>query len=293
MKAFNFFHLFSKNKNKEENIIKQINELALHPKIKEYINNAYSIQREDDDPFLTYFGINYRNDEILNFKVYFEFHNKLSNEDLSKLLPNTDDLLEHYDKAGLGKIHDTHHMGVTFAIKITPQKKTTHYFHCIIPGKAGRLPEKIKLHDEEVNHMNNIVSREYTDNEVFIKNYNIVWTKKNLEKLVKRFNISNNIFKLKSFEHIEYTETDKFDKIILGIKDPKDHEKYVRSLPPSGMKSVINHICNKYNLMTASAAIYEDGETRAIYFVHKKDKIFYTTNDTITELRTSLFESGV
>jgi hypothetical protein len=278
-----------------KNIVYNINELICHPKIQEYIDLAYSIKRENDDPFLSYFGINYNGDEVVNFKVYFEFHNLLSKNDISKLLPDTDLFMEHYPKlySRLGKIQDKNHSWVTFAIKITPEGKITYYFHFAIPeGKALRLPSKIKLTSEEEGFMNNIVSCEYTGSKKFIKHYYVIWNKETLKHLVNRFDVRG-LEKFKSFSHIEYTETEKFDKVMIGIRDPKEQTLYMDGLPEGKMKKFINYLCKRYDLMTGSCSVYDDGKTRGVYFALQNDKIFYTSIDTIESLRDTIFKTGI
>lgn len=275
-------------------IIYQLNKLILHPKVKEYVDLAYSITREEDDPFLSYFGINYRNNEIINFKVYFEFHNILSNEEISKLLPDTQLFLEHYEKAHIrmGKIHDSDHTGVTFAIKITPQGKITHYFHYGLPGRVQRLPQRIILNSDEESRMNNIISCEYSGGEQFMKHYNVVWDKDTTNYLLKKFE-AESAANFPSFGHIEYTETDKFDKIMIGILDPKEQKKYMETLPDCEMKKFIKELCSRYGLMTGSCSIYDDQVTRGVYFALERKKLFYTSIDTIAALKNMLFKDGI
>jgi hypothetical protein len=275
------------------NIISQINKCVLHPTVMKYIDLAYSIEREDDDPFLSYFGINYKNDEVINFKIYFEFHNILSENDIEKLLPDTRLFLKYYKEAHIrmGKVHDPDHTGVTFAIKVTPEGKVTYYFHYGLPGKAQRFPKRIKLNADEESRMNNILSCEYVNGEPFRKYYNVIWDKDTTAYLLKKFG-AESAANFTSFDHIEYTETDKFDKIMIGILDPKEQKEYMNTLPDCKMKNLIELLSLKYGLMTGSCSIYDDQATRAVYFALEREKIFYTSIDTITALKNTVFKHG-
>jgi hypothetical protein len=270
----------------------QLNRLILHPSISEYIDLAYSVPRESDDPFLSYFGFNYREGKILNFKVYFEFHNLIEEKFIAKLLPETSLFLRHYPKDRLGKVHDENHTGVTFALKIDSDFNLTRYFHFLKNGKAVQLPLRLELTEKELNHLNNIISCEYSNKGEFPKHYFVIWDKDNMQKLLERFQVRIPE-EITSLSHIEYTETEKFDKILLGIKNMDEQRSFIDKMPEDGIKELILSICKKYQLMTGSCGIYDDMKTKAIYFVNEKEQLYFTTNDTIATLKDSIFKTGI
>lgn len=277
----------------QQKITSELNKLILNKNIQKYIELAYSV-KQNGYPFMSYFGFNYRDNELLNFKVYFRFHNPLSSEEVLKLLPDNSHFLLHYDKAGIGKINDVYHTGVTFALKINTQGIITHYFHYLIYDYKNEIPihypQKYLLKPGDDKMFQKINSVEYAQTKQLNKRYYTITDKIGVSELLKRFDIKHHFTSLK---HLEYTETEKFDKIILGIFSQEEQCSYMDSLPESCIKNMIKLLCEKYNLMTCSPAIYDDLRTRAIYFTLQDDTHFFSNKDTISHLKETLFTMGV
>src|SRR5262245_61008973 len=88
----------------------------------EYARRVYAID-PGDHPFLTYVGINFTKERLKNYKFYFSFYRRLSEEELASLLPVPD--RSHFDALYAEAWHPTPrysqlHRGTTFAVKVEP-----------------------------------------------------------------------------------------------------------------------------------------------------------------------------
>lgn len=274
----------------ESKIISTITTILKSKAVQDYIAAAESIHPGEGYPFVNYFGVNYRGDEVLNVKIYFSFFRRLKEEDIKKLIPNTEVFLKHYDKWLDAKTHDMQHTGCTFALKVTADLKPTYYFHYRLPGAAGKLPKNISLNQLEQNEHNNTISYEFNDDKVLEKNYYLLFDKTTVKNCLEKYKIDFLIKQNYLPDLIEYTETEKWDKIILAIADKDMQKKYMNSLPEKNMNQVINYFCNKYQLMTASSSIYNDLKTRAVYFLDDMPSVYLTNSNTIFRLKNTLFK---
>ncbi|MBI3520956.1 MAG: hypothetical protein HY062_16575 [Bacteroidetes bacterium] len=270
-------------------ILDKLKELYSHPVLRNYISNAIKIQGDSKD-YLSYFGINYNKGKLLNLKIYFTFFRKLTSDEVHQLIPDSTDFYKDYDKLLFDAEHTLSNTGCTFALKIDVNGNITYYYHYRLPGKAVKLPLKISLTEQEIEANNNTRCMEYSGEEVFPKDYYLLFSASNITKLLDRFKIS--FFKDHNLlpDVIEYTETSKWDKIIIGIDSPPIQEKFVKYISDKDMLDVIEFLCDKKQLMTASCSVYENSDTKAVYFCEKKDKVFLSNNNTIVTYQHDLFD---
>lgn len=273
-------------------IIKQIEKITKNENLQAYIDNALSINFGNDYPYLSYFGINYNENGLLNFKVYFAFFRRLEKNEINVLLPDVRDFYLHYNDWEDSKLFDLKHTGCSFALKINTNEQITNYFHFRTNQLISDLPKKITLTNDELNLNQQTYCCEYNDSGTFNKNYSLIFDRKNIKTLLDRFKI--NFFDQSNYLPylIEYTETEKWDKIILAIDDLKNHNKFKNEILDENIKEVIDYFSEKYGLMSASPGFYSDGKTRSIYFVEKNPKIYLQSTNTIQKLRNTFFSGN-
>lgn len=234
--------------------------------VSNYINNIYSIDN-DDFPFLTYVGINFSCEEILNIKFYFSFFKRLNITELKKVLPVNDisDFNLYYNLWKESKIYSSLHQGATFAIKITPLEKLTHYFHL----RLNVLNTTSTFDFSDTEPKNKGICKEYDLEKTSTKNYFYYDSKAVIQNLSERFGILNSKFDINSFDEIECVESEKKQKIDLITKDTNFIDEFLNQKTSPEIKNYFKKMCEDLNFIMYSPGINATGKIFSIYFIDK------------------------
>ena len=251
---------------------------------KNYTNQIYSINNEGY-PFLTYLGINFTNNEILNFKFYFSFFKKLSVEELSKVLPISDfsDFNSLYNLWNSSKTYNSLHQGATFAIKILPNYAPTYYFHLRLNTTVYNKPKLLNL--ETSNCIKNVgFCKEYTTNGYSNKNYFYFEDKDIIRNLANQYGLNNSKFNPDSIDELEYIESNNRNKIDLITFDQDFVEEFLKQKTSKKNQDLFKNICSIYNFKMYSPGIDSSGNNFSIYFIDANCINSFTPFDGIKEL---------
>jgi hypothetical protein len=183
-----------------------------HPGNLNFINNINNtirgIKLVDGIPTQLANGIsfNFYNNKISLYKLYCEVHKKFSEDEVLKFLPCTKDYntyLDYWDK--------DKQSGLCFGFKLNRKFKPINYFH-IKFGKNYKFANVLIDKDINTKDHDQGISYEYACGSVLEKRYIYFKDKDEIKFLLKLFNINENPELL---NHVEYTETASYKKIIL------------------------------------------------------------------------------
>lgn len=270
-------------------LFRQIEELLGLGVIQAHIDRALSISGGKGYPYLTYFGVNYKGDKLLSIKVYFTFFRRLTRREIEILLPNLSEFDLNYAKVEEEKIISVGGHGTTFAFKLSTDGRFANYFHYKTNEAMQEQPRKIALTSEDLFRNKKAYSYEYQSGEASEKRYSFIFDESTKERVLDKYGI--HFFKKEDRKPylIEYAELADREKIILAIDSTEQQLRFIKRELNIHANELINYLADKYDLMSASPGFYSDGETRAIYFVNKSDKVYLQSTDTIGKLRRSLF----
>ena len=211
------------------NFDKTIQDFLVHPKRIEYENNVNFIL-QGGKPDLVYYGINFDKEKIVNIKQYFVFFKRLKGDEINLLMPGSDRFLEYYHLYNPDENVHKNNTGSAFAIKMDMNYEMTYYGYYRVFGCVLGKPQYLKLTNEE-EAMAHPVSFEYKKEVELEKKYFIVTSEENKAQLSKKFMIDKYLEQINSeLNWIEYTETSKWTKILLGFKKNENLLEFIAKL---------------------------------------------------------------
>lgn len=246
-----------------------LDEILKDTSFKNYINDIYSIDTKGY-PFLSYVGINFNRNSILNYKFYFSFFNRLNDQEIQKALPvkNLSKFKDFYNIWQESEKYESLHQGATFALKIEPNLILTHYFHL----------RSNKFNNINSNYFNKIITKpiknsgicyEYKRDQIYIKNYFYYSDKDCINDLSKKFKLSNSMFDVNKIDEIECVETLNKQKIDLITTDQHFIEEFLKQTTTNSIKQYFLEFAKKSNFLMYSPGIDSNGEVCSIYFIDK------------------------
>lgn len=211
-------------------------------------------------PAHNYFALNFKDDKPENFKIYFSFCKKLSFGEILRVLPTTADIEPFYCLFEQSKIRDMNHTGFSLAIKINQELKLTYQVHFrFMYSPILPQPKLIKLSQSDYKFAQG-VSFEYTGAQTFRKNYYYLNRSSAYKTVLSRFGGADR-------NHlIEYTETDKWNKVIHWYHNISDVQEYIQLSKGTNYYRFLKWVESEYDMIALFPGIYDDQRTRSIYF---------------------------
>jgi hypothetical protein len=240
--------------------------LMASPAWLDYVRAVYAID-PGGYPFLTYIGLNFTADTIKNYKFYFSFFRRLSPEEIATLLPVPD--RGHFDAlyAEWKPTHayDTIHRGTTFALKVEPDGRLTHYYHLRTPGLPFGPPERLALQSKDRDNFHG-VCEEFTGSAVHLKRYYYLRSPTTIAESLAIAGLDD-VPDVGPIDWLEYIESEGRDKMDWITGSPALVDALIeRHGPPrlaSGLAK-IRHDC-RFELYGPGSA--RGGGDHSIYFV--------------------------
>lgn len=244
----------------------QIKKIISNQYISNYINNVYSIDNANF-PFLSYIGINFNNNAIINIKFYFSFFKRLNTFELKKVLPINDlsEFNSYYELWKESDIYNSLHQGATFAIKLTPNGKPTHYFHL----RLNSLNTKSSFNFSDNEPKNKGICKEYTLDKISTKKYFYYTNKSTIQELSERFDIINSKFNVNVISEIECVESEEKQKIDLITNNSSYIDEFITQNASIELQNYFKQICENSNFIMFSPGIDNSRKVFSIYFIDK------------------------
>jgi len=252
-------------------MINKVIEYINHPLVKKwYYKHREICNRYPEYPNMNYFGINFKDNSIVSFKVYFHFFHPLTKEEVSNFTNNISEFFEFYAFHKPSKVRDRRNTGVAFSIKFR-ENKIYKGFHYRLENskKAYELVGKPKLIPENIfdKDFGPGVNYEFSnDNEVFKKYYYF-----NKSDALSFFANQFNNVDINKAELLEYTESESFSKLISWRFDNRFKNTKKNNFFSELAQDLINQINEKFELVNLSEAEYKNENIKATYFFYFKD----------------------
>jgi hypothetical protein len=151
-------------------------------------------------------SFNFYKNNVSLFKLYCEVYKKFSEHEVLRFLPCSKDYNKYIDYWDKNK-----ESGHCFGFKLNRQFQPINYFH-IKFGKNYKFTNILINKDINTKDHDQGVSYEYVCGSLLEKRYVYFKDKDEIKFLLKLFNINES---LKLLNHIEYTETTSYKKVIL------------------------------------------------------------------------------
>lgn len=224
-------------------------------------------QQHREYPYLNYFGINFDAEGIISFKLYFHFFHRLTEEEVSQFLPQTDDFFKYYHLYEPSTTCIDEHTGCALEIKFKGgiENPVIGFHYRVKPTEeAYRLIGYPNLLPEGMGEFQNKpgINYEYSAGGVLVKRYYYFYSEESRAYFAERF---GNDFINKVFM-VEYTESDQFAKINAWRLDFTVENLDRPDVFNEKAASIIRQIRAQYGLVNLSDGYYEDSDIRATYF---------------------------
>ena len=266
----------------------RISELFNDSRVQSFIEAALRLSSERANPYLNYFGFNYTPEKITSVKFYVAFFHRLKEEEIKLLLPEPSDLLQYYDQWNESEKITADHTGCSFALKVSSDSSITNYFHLRMKGNGlfapyFGVPNHIRLSWSELQQYGG-VSHEYRNGESVKRLYFYLTDRITMSNAIKKcgdqFFLETDT--LPNF--IEYTETEKYCKLINGISDKNQLEAYLKFYSPNPMLSDITDFASRNGLMCVSPGKYEGAEVRSIYLIEANEQVYKRSSASLSRM---------
>lgn len=255
MTFLNVFKQFYNNKN----IVKFIYNINKLDRGKKNINNEFN-------KLSSLISFNFYKKKIYSFKIYCEVFRQFFPNEILKFLP-TDKDFNYYLNFWDNSIHSS----LCFGIKLDRKYNPINYFHIKFGKYSSELNEFKKLNIfKEITYKNHKlgISYEYRSINNFVKKYYVYfYNKLEIMYLLKKYSLEEDV---SIIDHIEYTEFNNNDKIIVVYKLDNFKTPYLtkKQLYKSGnkiIKNCIDFFNNEFGILPVYFGKYKN-HTLGLYW---------------------------
>lgn len=246
--------------------------LLNNPAWLDYARQIYSID-PGGFPFLTYVGLNFTDRTIKNFKFYYSFSRRLSEAELSVVLPVTDrgQFDEFYEQWHPSPHYKAIHRGTTFAVKVDAEGALTHYYHMRIKGLPFGPPQRLELGASDHDNYHG-VCEEFSGGDANLKRYFYCAEPSTIAASLKTAGLHSSGGAVPKIELLEYIESEHRDKLTWISSDRGLLDALMDNRGPPALRNQLGALCRKcgFNLFAPGSA--RDGGDHSVYFVLPSDQ---------------------
>jgi hypothetical protein len=231
-----------------------------------------SIKNHADYPFQDYIGINFTENEIVSLKFYFAFYEPITEKISEKFLDNQTDLNAVKHLWLPTKKRQIENTGFTFTYKLNNKFEITKGFHFRFPfSNSVNFPQtkQFKLIPEDL--MNVGINFEYQGGNKYTKYYYYFHKEYNRQKFAVKYKAPF----IAGASIIEYTESDKFNKIIAwDVCENNFYQTFQKENEWPIQKNInafLNQHTGYYN--KAFHGFYDNNQIRSMYYMNYKNVI--------------------
>ncbi len=238
----------------------------------DYVRGAYSID-PGDLPFYTYLGINFTENAIKNYKFYFAFHRRLTEDELKIVLPVKD--RSHFDRLYAQwqptKDIDTIHRGTTFALKVDRDGALTHYYHMRLPFMPFGPPERLTISPVDQYNLHG-VCEEFSAKRTSLKKYYYCADKATIAQTLRIGGFEPQ--RALVVDLLEYIESDGRDKLTWVTRDLRLIYDLMMKRSQKGLAEAMDELCLGSNTIMYAPGSSRDLSDHAVYFFHPTQPVW-------------------
>ncbi len=280
--------MFAKSKNiAVENEIRKIESLFKHERLAQfYANYEKLIANKPHTRNYSYWGVNFKNEEVFSLKFYAHLFDEMTREELMDFIPTTEDFEEYVQLKQSGSELNVNNVGIALELKleIGSSEIRNGFFYMLknIPeatkviGFPDRLPAYLKDKCKSV-----AVNFEYEGSQKLFKKY--YYFKPDDCKGVFEEKFNTKLAEETSL--IEYSESETFSKINIFSPGVMDGNKKGNNFTSQEVE-IITFFNNKYGFINLEYGMYDNHEKKSIYFFSPSadGKPFSTNKDTLKKI---------
>lgn len=258
-------------------------------KTKVFLDKGIQTLYDRDFPFCSYIGINYNDTNLINVKFYFTAFKKIDFNLTKDFFPYSESIHKAYTRYKESNVYNPDNMGVGFIQKQNMDGSLLYTF-------GLRLNEKL---NPPINHFNLLPEDKVVDdyfafetdsNQAYPKYYHIITNRKNIEYLLKEFELDINFNKVNV---IEYSEFGDKQKILAGMYNVADVENYLIKNSSEEFIKLHNFITQKFDFIPVSPGKYLNKDVKSIHYFDKGDPIYFRNSLALLKINELLNKSEI
>ncbi len=252
--------------------IDQFQTIIQDSKVKE-LSNRLLKEGENDSLFIDYFGVNFNGENLVSVKLYFSFlHVYPSDELLNEFVQ--DDSIIKLIKENWNTSHsfDYLHQGFTFGLKCYLKEdkiEINKYVHFRTKEFVLGKPKNFELQDEDLSNFPGICIEQHKLGPE-LKKYFYLTSSKSKKIIFDLFDLSKNNLSLEEIDMMEYTESEKEEKVNLIIPKSETVKKFLENEQNFDLQKLSEYFYREHELYYYGPGLRLNSETRAIYFLPKQ-----------------------
>jgi hypothetical protein len=225
---------------------------------------VYAIDNEGH-PFLSYVGVNFTQTTIKNYKFYFSFFKRLSEDEIRSLLPVADRgrFDAFYDQWHPTQRYTAIHRGTTFALKVEADGTLTHYYHLRVRGLPFGDPERLELAQCDRDNFHG-VCEEFTGDRIHEKRY---FYCRDRTTIARSLQIAGLPDETSDIDCLEYIESEGRDKMAWITGEPNLVRELLYQRGQPRLASGLAKICHDCGFVLFGPGSARDGKDHSIYFI--------------------------
>jgi hypothetical protein len=251
-------------------IIEYLKELASRREVLAPLERYVGLKPAADYPYQDYIGVNFNKEKISGLKFYFSFYQALTSEISSVFLDEQLEFEKYKHLWQPQKYRDLNNTGFSFTLKTDENFNVTKGFHFRFPYNKEIFPATKSFRLDPSDLLNAGINFEYKNGQNLAKYYYYFHKVYNKHRFAVRFDESF----LCGADLIEYTESEKFNKIIAWnfSEDPVFEHFSLRQEDIPVLKNINDLLSANYGYYhRAWKGMYEGKEILSRYYFNYHD----------------------
>ena len=275
-------------------MVQDFQRLLSDDRIKSFME--IGIERFDDEnyPFLSYIGVDFKGADLLSLKLYMHGYKKHAVSDLKPLFPKFELIEDEYSKFSETKYsldaseyqndHPLGHMGTLFKFKLTKSGDESSTFFIRPKGYDHGPMTELELPEKEGDKLiDDYYSCEQSGNRVLFKRYYPIEKPTNIRFTLDKFNFSD--VPVEDVGILEYLEYDGRMKIAMSFKE-NSIQKYI----PESARELTDFLSENYWLNAMGLGRCKKSKIQSLYFMSNAKRRFFKDSLTFQSLLGESFD---
>lgn len=257
------------------------------------ISNRLLEEGKKDSLFIDYFGVNFNETNLVSVKLYFSFLSCFPSHELLEEFVQDDSMIKLIkEKWKTSKSFNFLHQGLTFGLKCYLKEnriEINKYVHFRTKEFPLGFPKEIILQKEELENYPGVCIEQHTSGPE-LKKYFYLTSLESRKKIFELFNLSQNKLAVEEIEMMEYTESDKENKVNLIIPKSEGVKKFLENENNISILKLSEYFYNKHQLYYYGPGLRFNSTTKAIYFLPKE--LYYSLHRVNTVKNILIHDEG-
>lgn len=262
--------------------------------VKMFMQKSILLFEDYKFPFLSYIGVDFKDDEITSLKLYMHGFKKHDVSTVKPLFPRIELIAEQYAKfmetnyslndSEYLDHHPLSNMGSLFKFKITPDGNVSHTFFLRLPDYDQGGMQELNLPEIEDKVVDDYFCCETTNDGVLYKRYYPIEKSKNIKFVLNEFGFQN--VNPNDIGILEYLEYESRKKVAMSFKGSRIHE-YI----PTPVQKAVDFFKENYGLSPMGLGRCNRSGTESLYLMEITKRRYFKDSFTFQQLLYDLANS--